>query len=72
MDSNLYSETSSLATLAETNVKGRRNVKLINRMVESLCPNTAVRRGGVELAGWIMDREIRVRFPVYSYLVLAF
>ena len=27
--------------------------------------NFLARRGGVELAGWTVDREIRVRFPAY-------
>ena len=29
------------------------------------------RRGGVEVADWVVDREIRVRFPAYPHPVLA-
>ena len=29
------------------------------------------RRGGVEVAGWTLDRTIRVRFPAYPHHVLA-
>ena len=27
------------------------------------------RRGGAEVAGWTLDREIRVRFPAYPHRV---
>ena len=30
-----------------------------------------VRRGGVEVAGWTVDRTIRVRFPAYLHRVWA-
>ena len=29
------------------------------------------RRGGVEVAGWTVDRAIRVRFPAYPHRVCA-
>ena len=29
------------------------------------------RRGGVEVAGWTLDRKIRVRFPAYPHCVWA-
>ena len=31
----------------------------------------AARRGGVEVAGWPVDQEIRVRFPAYPHRVWA-
>ena len=31
----------------------------------------AARRGGVEVAGWTLDRKIRVRFPAYPHRVWA-
>ena len=33
-----------------------------------LCP---ARRGGAEVAGWTLDRKIRVRFPAYPHRVWA-
>ena len=33
-------------------------------------PKTA-RRGGTEVAGWTLDRKIRVRFPAYPHRVWA-
>ena len=34
--------------------------------------NTCVaRRGGVEVAGWTVDRKTRVRFPAYPHRVWA-
>ena len=32
---------------------------------------TLARRGGVEVAGWTLDRKIRVRFPAYPHRVWA-
>ena len=29
------------------------------------------RRGGAEVAGWTLDRKIRVRFPAYPHWVWA-
>ena len=29
------------------------------------------RRGGAEVAGWTLDRKIRVRFPAYPHRVWA-
>ena len=29
------------------------------------------RRGGTEVAGWTLDRKIRVRFPAYPHRVWA-
>ena len=33
--------------------------------------NIGARRGGVEVAGWTLDRKIRVRFPAYPHRVWA-
>ena len=35
------------------------------------CEWVIVRRGGAEVAGWTLDRKIRVRFPAYSHRVWA-
>ena len=32
---------------------------------------TRARRGGAEVAGWTLDRKIRVRFPTYPHCVWA-
>ena len=32
---------------------------------------TLARRGGVEIAGWTLDRKIRFRFPAYPHRVWA-
>ena len=40
-----------------------------NVMRVHLIHNCCVRRGGVEVAGWILDRKIRVRFPAYPHRV---
>ena len=32
-------------------------------------PKGVARRGGAEVAGWTVDRKIRVRFPAYPHLV---
>ena len=51
-------------------------VKIILSFVFTLCsiyapPNTRIRRGGAEVAGWTLDRNIRVRFPAYPHRVWA-
>ena len=33
--------------------------------------NSLARRGGAEVAGWTLDRKIRVRFPAYPHRVWA-
>ena len=33
--------------------------------------NPDARRGGAEVAGWTLDRKIRVRFPAYPHCVWA-
>ena len=44
--------------------------KGVSRMKKTLYRSTA-RRGGAEVAGWTLDREIRVRFPAYPHRVWA-
>ena len=39
-----------------------------DRLVLNLAP---ARRGGAEVAGWTLDRKIRVRFPAYPHRVWA-
>ena len=34
-------------------------------------PRIVARRGGAEVAGWTLDRKIRVRFPAYPHCVWA-
>ena len=34
-------------------------------------PANTARRGGTEVAGWTLDRKIRVRFPAYPHRVWA-
>ena len=32
---------------------------------------SSLHRGGVEVAGWTLDRKTRVRFPAYTHRVWA-
>ena len=44
----------------------------ISRTRESLALRKHLaRRGGAEVAGWTLDRKIRVRFPAYPHRVWA-
>ena len=53
--------------------------RYINRIITlSYCfsftrsKKSRARRGGAEVAGWTLDRKIRVRFPAYPHRVWAF
>ena len=36
-----------------------------------ICNSKSARRGDAEVAGWILDQKIRVRFPAYPHRVWA-